>query len=428
MALIDCPECGREVSDSAVQCPHCGFGVKEYVVREREIARIHDESVQEAVAYVKEQMRLKKERELREKREEEEKRRQLYQKAIKLFSSSSSGAEDAKKIFEELGDYEESVLYFNRCDAQIMTLKAEEEEANKKRIAEEARIAAENAEKKRKTTKIISIVLLSAILLSAVVFAVIKMVNIHQQKTCYTQAQEKFEQKDFSGAEALFSQLGDYQDSIDKLESCYFEEGKQQLENGNLEKAESFWGKISNDDLKNKAGLLMLEYADQKQADKDYYDAIQGYEKAGLIDPSISEESQNKTDETNQLLLEQALEEGLTYSRKRAYSNDSDWYYNDTLIIKSGGTIIDLGYTLWDPNSKFEGGRITGHHGISEYDVVEMNRYIIEYDHKKNEIHVESNSGNTVITIIITLNEAEIVVEKGSNDIRGFGGTYSRVN
>ena len=71
MALIDCPECGREVSDSAVQCPHCGFGVKEYVVREREIARIHDESVQEAVAYVKEQMRLKKERELREKREEE---------------------------------------------------------------------------------------------------------------------------------------------------------------------------------------------------------------------------------------------------------------------------------------------------------------------------------------------------------------------
>lgn len=31
MALIKCPECGREkVSDSAIQCPECGFGIKEY--------------------------------------------------------------------------------------------------------------------------------------------------------------------------------------------------------------------------------------------------------------------------------------------------------------------------------------------------------------------------------------------------------------
>lgn len=31
MALIKCPECGREnVSDSAEMCPACGFGVKNY--------------------------------------------------------------------------------------------------------------------------------------------------------------------------------------------------------------------------------------------------------------------------------------------------------------------------------------------------------------------------------------------------------------
>lgn len=31
MALIRCPECGREnVSDSAEMCPACGFGVKNY--------------------------------------------------------------------------------------------------------------------------------------------------------------------------------------------------------------------------------------------------------------------------------------------------------------------------------------------------------------------------------------------------------------
>ena len=32
MALIKCPECGREnVSDSAEACPSCGFGIKEYI-------------------------------------------------------------------------------------------------------------------------------------------------------------------------------------------------------------------------------------------------------------------------------------------------------------------------------------------------------------------------------------------------------------
>ena len=32
MALIKCPECGREkVSDSAESCPECGFGIKAYI-------------------------------------------------------------------------------------------------------------------------------------------------------------------------------------------------------------------------------------------------------------------------------------------------------------------------------------------------------------------------------------------------------------
>jgi hypothetical protein len=30
MALINCPECGKAVSETAVACPHCGFGVANY--------------------------------------------------------------------------------------------------------------------------------------------------------------------------------------------------------------------------------------------------------------------------------------------------------------------------------------------------------------------------------------------------------------
>ena len=35
MALINCPECGKEISDKATNCPHCGFPVqKEKVARQ----------------------------------------------------------------------------------------------------------------------------------------------------------------------------------------------------------------------------------------------------------------------------------------------------------------------------------------------------------------------------------------------------------
>lgn len=31
MALIKCPECGREVSDTAPTCPHCGYQLKKSI-------------------------------------------------------------------------------------------------------------------------------------------------------------------------------------------------------------------------------------------------------------------------------------------------------------------------------------------------------------------------------------------------------------
>lgn len=35
MALINCPECGKEISDQAVSCPNCGYAVKEHFEKER---------------------------------------------------------------------------------------------------------------------------------------------------------------------------------------------------------------------------------------------------------------------------------------------------------------------------------------------------------------------------------------------------------
>lgn len=34
MALIICPECGKEISDKAISCPHCGCPASEFYCEE----------------------------------------------------------------------------------------------------------------------------------------------------------------------------------------------------------------------------------------------------------------------------------------------------------------------------------------------------------------------------------------------------------
>lgn len=36
MALIKCPECGKEISDKAGQCPHCGYPIEQVTIPENE--------------------------------------------------------------------------------------------------------------------------------------------------------------------------------------------------------------------------------------------------------------------------------------------------------------------------------------------------------------------------------------------------------
>lgn len=45
MALIKCPECGKEVSDKAAACPNCGLGIREYI--EEENRRVLEKQQQE---------------------------------------------------------------------------------------------------------------------------------------------------------------------------------------------------------------------------------------------------------------------------------------------------------------------------------------------------------------------------------------------
>jgi DNA-directed RNA polymerase subunit RPC12/RpoP len=33
MALINCPECGKEISDQAISCPSCGYRVTKVLIK-----------------------------------------------------------------------------------------------------------------------------------------------------------------------------------------------------------------------------------------------------------------------------------------------------------------------------------------------------------------------------------------------------------
>lgn len=69
MALVSCPECGREnVSDSAVSCPECGYNIKEHFIKLKVAEEKHQEKEKQK-AIEAENRRKKKEHEHEEQKE-----------------------------------------------------------------------------------------------------------------------------------------------------------------------------------------------------------------------------------------------------------------------------------------------------------------------------------------------------------------------
>lgn len=159
MALVKCPECGREkVSDTAVACPDCGYAIKEYY---------------DKLKYEEEQKLLQE----KLAREEEERKKQALIEAKRR--------EEKEKI--------------------------EREEAEKKRI---------QLEKERKIrNKKIGIVVA---VIAFIVFIGIIIKNVIIPANEYSQAVERLEKGEYDIAKKMFETLGDYKDSEDLvLETCY---------------------------------------------------------------------------------------------------------------------------------------------------------------------------------------------------------------
>ena len=54
MALINCPECAKEISDKASACPHCGYPIAEYIEEQKytaEVQRLLDKIIEVEYKY-----------------------------------------------------------------------------------------------------------------------------------------------------------------------------------------------------------------------------------------------------------------------------------------------------------------------------------------------------------------------------------------
>ena len=50
MALIVCPECGKQVSDQAETCPNCGYPIPKYIAEQKRQAELAAEELKKAEA------------------------------------------------------------------------------------------------------------------------------------------------------------------------------------------------------------------------------------------------------------------------------------------------------------------------------------------------------------------------------------------
>ncbi len=140
MALIKCPECGREkVSDSAEMCPDCSFPIKQYYIKKYEEAK---QKAEVEKGQQKGQIRAIKEYEKKRKKtvkiiipmtviilllivggftyinvRDMFKMEIAYREAVNIFETANY--EKAMHDFLVLGDYKDSKEYVERCEINI---------------------------------------------------------------------------------------------------------------------------------------------------------------------------------------------------------------------------------------------------------------------------------------------------------------------
>lgn len=205
MALINCPECNREVSDKAEMCPNCGFGVAKYVERQRKILKIQEEAEKEAYLYVKQKKKEEKERAEREKRLEEDRKNSIYNEAVSKYESESSkDVEKAAELFLTISSWKDSDIYLSKCKYRISELK------NYETIREE--------KCKRRNKKIIFATAIALICVGLIIGGYNFYKEVVVPRNIYESAMNSIQCEDYEGAVEKLSEITEYKDAKQQIE------------------------------------------------------------------------------------------------------------------------------------------------------------------------------------------------------------------
>lgn len=205
MALINCPECNKEVSDKAEMCPNCGFGVAKYVIRQNKIEKIQEEAEKEAYLYVKRKKKEEKEKAEREKRAEKDRKNRIYDEAVNKYKSEfSKGVKEAEELFSTISGWKDSDTYLNKCEDRINELRQRE--------------ALQEEKCKKRNKKIMIATVITGICIGLIVGSYNYYKKVIVPRNIYESAMRSVQNGDYEEAIEILETIIDYKDAKQQIE------------------------------------------------------------------------------------------------------------------------------------------------------------------------------------------------------------------
>lgn len=193
MALLKCPECGREVSSEADHCPNCGYPV----IKMKDLA-----------------------------------------------SKSDSGSGDGESVVEgnpSKPDEKENTLAQN--DSTSEPNNTDQADKGQSVIVDDKKNNSAETPKKKKNKKTVGIVI--GIIAAAVVIGIIAYFSTANLRA-YNNADNAYTSGDYNTALTVFTQLGDYKDSANRAKECIYKIAIQEYEAEDFQKALEDFKSISD--------------------------------------------------------------------------------------------------------------------------------------------------------------------------------------
>lgn len=179
----------------------------------------------------------------------------LYNSAAELQTVHSEDNQlRAAKQFEELGTYKDSAERVQQCRDKAEEIRKEEERINAEREKAEKERKAKAKKKKKIAIFITFAVAVCTALALLCVYVIIPPIR-------YNMAVTAVENKNYDEAIAIFEELGDYSDSVDKIPETKYKKADQCESNQNYEMAVQIFVELDDySDSKNRVADIIKEH------------------------------------------------------------------------------------------------------------------------------------------------------------------------